>query len=128
LQNVLDESEGAGIGTQAEQMDKAVIKSQIRRFDRVLEEAKPGRLSGTQKDALVKREKELIEFFQQGLPTKYEMDHPGKCPGAVRKHQRWSSRCKPYINEWRNIQRTLRPGEEVSIEQLRKDGSRSQYV
>jgi len=125
---VLQESEGAGIGTAAEQLDKSMIKRQIRRFDRVLEEATPGRLTGQQKDALSKREKELIDKFQEGLPTRYEMDHPAKCPGAVKKHQRWSSTNKHLISEWRNIQRTLRPGEEISIEQLRKDGARSKYI
>lgn len=128
MQSALQEAETAGVGTAAEQIDKSAIKHQIRRLDLVLEHSKPGRLSGQQKDVLVKREKELIDIFQIGLPTKYEMDHPGKCPGAVRKHQRWSDSNKRLITEWRNIQRLLRPGEEISIEQLRKDGARSQYV
>lgn len=128
MQDVLDESESAGAGTPAEQIDKGMIKSQISRFDRLIDEANPGNLTGTQRDVLSKREKELEEFFQVGLPTRYEMDHPAKCPGAVRKHMRWSTRCKALITEYRNVQRLLNPGEERSIEQLRRDGARSQYV
>lgn len=125
---MLAESEKAGIGTPAEQLDKGVIVKQINRFDRLLEEAKVGNLTGSQKDALVKREKELIDFFRIGLPTRYEMDHPAKCPGAVMKHRKWELRTKKFIPEWRNLQRLLRPGEEIHIEQLREDGSRSKYV
>jgi len=128
LQIALNEAEGAGTGTPAEEIDKSAIKNEIRRFDRILEEAAPGRVSSARKDSLATREKEMIEQFREGLPTRYEMDHPAKCPGAVRKHQKWSDKNKPLMNEWRNIQRTLRPGEERSIEQLRKDGSRSKYI
>ena len=128
LQIALNEAEGAGTGTQAEQIDKAAIKNQIRRYDQVLEENAMHSVSGSKKDAMVKREKELEGLFREGLPSKYEMDHPSKCPGAVRKHQTWSAKTKAFIHEWRNIQRTLRPGEERSIEQLRKDGSRSKYI
>ena len=128
LQDTLASAEGTGIGTPAEQINKSLIKSQIERFDKIIEEAKPGRLTGMQRDALGKREKELENFFQVGLPTRYEMDHPAKCPGAVRKHMAWTQRTKVLVKEYRDIQRLLRPGEERSIEQLRKDGARSQYA
>jgi len=49
------------------------------------------------------------------------MDHPAKCPGAVRKHMKWLNVNNEFIEEWRNLQRLLNPGEEESIEMLRKD-------
>jgi len=125
---VLAESEAAGIGTPAEQINKSLLKAQVKRFDRIIDEAKPGRLTGAQRDALVKREAELENSLQKGLPTRYEMDHPAKCPGAVRKHMRWSQTNKHLVREYRDIQRLIRPSEEKSIEQLRKDGARSQYA
>lgn len=121
LEGVLQEAETAGIGTPAEQINKASIKSQIRRLDVCLEEAAPGRLTGPQKDALAKREVELEEILRQGIPTFEEMRHPAKNPGAVRKHMSWDARNKQNIKEYRNIQRLLRPGEEKSVEQLREE-------
>jgi len=85
-------------------------------------------LAQRKRDALHKREKELEVFFQEGLPTRYEMDHPSKCPGAVRKHMAWIQRTKLLVKEYRDVERLLRPGEERSVEQLRKDGARSEYV
>ena len=55
LQSTLSEAESAGIGTQAEQIDKGVIKSQINRLDKFIDKAKPGRLKNAQKDVLVQR-------------------------------------------------------------------------
>ena len=136
VQNIQEEKrelEGALVEAEqatgaARQIDRSSIVSQISRFDKLLEEAKPGRLTGLQRDALAKRETELETFLQDGLPTRYEMDHPAKCPGAVRKHMKWTTRCKGLIKEYRDVQRLINPGEEKSIEQLRKDGSRSKYI
>lgn len=122
LQQALKEGEGYGAGTGRE-VDTSVFKKQIDRFDKLLEEAKPGRLTGTQKDSLAREAKDLEEKFMEGLPTKYEMDHPAKCPGAVRKHMKWLSRFEKtgMIDRYRTIQRLLNPGEELSIERLRKE-------
>jgi hypothetical protein len=121
LEGVLQESENAGAGTQAEQIDKSRIKSQIRRLDLCLEQSAPGKLTGSQKDALSKRETELEDILKVGIPTYDEMQHPAKNPGAVRKHMHWGAKNKQNIKEYRNVQRLLRPGEEKSIEQLRKE-------
>lgn len=121
LQESLKEAEGFGSGTRGENLDRTMIKRQISRLDLAIEEAKPGRLTGAQKDAMSKRIEELKEIFKVGLPSKYEMDHPGKCPGAVRKHMKWLTVNKHTIEEWRNLQRLLNSGEEESIESLRKE-------
>lgn len=121
LQADLKEAEGFGEGGPGSQFDKSRIKSQINRLDHAIEDASPGRITGAQRDAFSKRIQELKEIFVVGLPTRWEMDHPAKCPGAVRKHRKWLEMNNPNIIEWRNLQRLLNPGEEESIETLRKD-------
>lgn len=122
LQQSLKEAEGFGEGT-GRSPDVAAIKSQINRIDKLIDEGKPGRLTGIQKDALSKEAAELEEKFMEGLPTKYEMDHPSKCPGAVRKHMKWLTRFENtgMVDRYRTIQKLLNPGEELSIERLRKE-------
>ena len=124
LEGTIREIEQYGKGTQRDgAVDVAMIKSQINRIERAIEEGTPGRMSGMKKDALVKEAKELEEKFLVGLPTQYEMDHPAKCPGAVRKHMKWIERFERtgMVDRYRNIQRLLNPGEEESIERLRKE-------
>ena len=123
LEMALKEAEGYGSGTAGEQLDKARIKAQIAHYDREIEEGQPGRITGKTKDSLYREERELEDRFQIGLPTRYEMAHPAKCPGAVRKHMKWLNENEKtgYVDRYRQIQRILRPGEEKSIETLRKD-------
>lgn len=122
LEATLKEAEGYGEGT-GRSLNTGVIKGQIKRFDQVIHESTAPRVSGMQKDAMAKRAKELEDKFEAGMPTRYEMDHPARCPGAVRKHMKWLDRNeKPgAIEEYRQIQRVLNPGEELSVERLRKD-------
>lgn len=123
LEQALEQAEGFGAGTAGEQIDKAKIKAEIAHYEHEIEAGSPGRLAGKTKDSLYREEKQLEEQFLKGLPTKYEMDHPGKCPGAVRKHMAWLNNNEKtgYVDRYRQIQRMLRPGEEKSIETLRKD-------
>lgn len=117
-----DANTDAGVGTAAEgAINKFEIKSQIDVLQRLLDTSTPATLTDTQKDALAKREKWLEDKLKLGIPTRYEMDKPHKCPGAVRKHMSWLDRNNRMIEEYRDIQRLLRPGEEKSVEQLRKD-------
>jgi len=121
LEISLKEAEGYGEGTPGAQLDKGLIKRQINRIDQAIHDSQPGRLTPMQRDALAKEAKELEEQFKIGLPTKYEMDHPAKCPQAVRKHQKWTLQNKALAVRYRNIQRLINPGEERSIEELRKE-------
>ena len=123
LESSLRESEGYGSGTQGEQIDKGKIKAEIAYYDKEIHAGSPGRLTGKSKDSLYKEEKALEEQFKEGLPSTWEMDKPGKNPGAVRKHLSWLKRNENSgdVNRYREIQRSLRPGEERSIENLRKD-------
>ena len=123
LEVALSDADGYGAGTAGEQIDKSKIKAQIAHFDREIEAGSPGRITGKTKDSLYREERELEERFVKGLPTRWEMDMPHKNPGSVRKHQAWLAHNQKtgYVERYRQIQRTLRPGEEKSIEALRKD-------
>lgn len=123
LERSLREGEGYGAGTPGEQIDTSKTKREIARISAAIIDGTPGKLTGTQKDSLEREARQLEERFLEGMPTKYEMDHPAKCPGAVRKHMKWLQRNEATgaVDRYRQIQRTLRPGEEKSIESLRKD-------
>ena len=123
LEHTLKEAEGYGQGGPGSQFDSAGIKKQISRFDHEIEAGSPGKITSKTKDGMWREEKQLEEQFEKGLPTRYEMSHPGKCPGAVRKHMAWLNNNEKtgFVDRYREIQRTLRPGEEKSIETLRKD-------
>jgi len=123
LEGTLAQAEGYGEGTPGAQLDKSKIQAEIRHYENEIEAGSPGRITDKKKDSLYREERELEERFKEGQPTRYEMDHPGRCPGAVRKHMTWLQRNEGTgaVARYREIQRTLRPGEERSIEDLRKD-------
>jgi len=123
LEGSLRQAEGYGEGGPGAQLNVGAIKAQINRVDLAIHESEPGRLNGAQRDALQKEALKLADKFVEGLPTKYEMDHPAKCPGAVRKHMKWLTRFEKtgMVDRYRNIQRLINPGEELSVEALRKE-------
>jgi hypothetical protein len=123
LEHSLKEAEGYGSGTAGEAIDKSKIKAQIAHYDREIANAGPGRMTGRTKDSLAREAKELEEQFKKNMPTKFEMDHPAKCPGAVRKHMAWLNVNEKtgYIERYRTIQRIINPGMEESVESLRKE-------
>jgi hypothetical protein len=110
-----------GAGTPAAQIDKTVIQRQIDRVNTAIAEGAAPKVRGIDKDKLAKEEKELEEQLADGMPTRYEMDHPAKCPGAVRKHINWEARNRERIERYRYVQAVLHPEAPKSIEQLRKD-------
>lgn len=123
LEGSLKQAEGYGEGTPGSQLDKGKIQAEIRHYENEIQAGTPGRLQAKTKDSLYREEKELESRFMEGQPTRYEMAHPGRCPGAVRKHLKWLERNEQSgaVARYREIQRSLRPGEERSIEDLRKD-------
>jgi hypothetical protein len=123
LESALKEAEGYGAGTAGEQLNKGRIKAEIKHYEDEIAAGSPGRLQAKTKDSLYREEKHLEEQFKKGMPTREEMRSPGKYPGAVRKHMHWLNENEKsgYVARYREIQRTLRPGEEKSIEELRKD-------
>lgn len=122
LENTIKEADGFGAGTGRE-INRGAIQNQIKRLDEAIGSGSPGRMTGAKKDDLAKRAQQLEAEFEKGMPTRFEMSHPAKCPGAVKKHMTWlkNNEFNGRVDEYRQIQRTLNPGEELSIERLRKD-------
>jgi len=121
LEGQLRDLDEFGKGTPAAQMDKATIQKQIKNIDRTIEEREPPKMSGSRKDELAKECDDIRAVLTQGMPTKYEMDHPAKCPGAVRKHLNWLRKNTKLIERHRTIQRLINPDEPLSVEELRKE-------
>lgn len=122
LEDNLKEAENFGQGTAAEQLDKSALKRQIAHIDHAIESRSVSAPRGNTKDSMHREARDLEEVLKQGLPTRYEMDHPAKCPGAVRKHMGWLERNKENIERWRYVQRVLNPENPRSIEELRVSG------
>lgn len=120
LQDSLKEKKSYGIGTQAEQIDEVKIRRQIQHIDDAIS-SREVKTTGPQKDALIKEEAALAEQLQVGLPTRDEMDHPARNPGAIRKHMSWTVRNQANIDRWRYIQKVLRPDDPRSIENMRRE-------
>jgi hypothetical protein len=70
---------------------------------------------------LAKEAQEIERKLQEGMPTREEMAHPSRNPGAVRKHLNWTARNNPLIQRYKTIQRTINPDDPHSIENLRRD-------
>ena len=123
LEQTIKDAEGAGIGTGRE-VNVGAIQGQIKRYAAVIDQNKEAtQVRGGDKDRMAKRAQELEQQFVQGQPTRYEMDHPARCPGAVKKHMTWikNNENTGAVEEYRRIQRIINPGEERSIEALRRD-------
>ena len=110
-----------GQGTAAAQMDKGNIQKQINRIENTIAEREPPKMTGSRKDQLIKEAEDIKAQLSVGMPTRDEMDHPAKNPGAVRKHMRWNDRNQVLIERFRTIQRLINPDEPESIENLRRD-------
>jgi hypothetical protein len=121
LQTQLRDLTEFGQGTAAVQIDKSIIQKRIDRIDQAIAEREPPKISGSRKDELIKEVGEIKEKLRLGMPTREEMAHPAKNPGAVRKHMHWDAKNKTLIERFRTIQRLINPDEPESIENLRKD-------
>jgi hypothetical protein len=103
-------------------IDVAQLKARADHIDRELEARAVESVRGVNKDKIVREEREIEDFLvSSGMPTQYEMDHPARCPGAVRKHLKWLDRTRKAVARYVEIQKILRPEEPKSIEALRKE-------
>lgn len=109
LQKTLDtlDKEHYGKGTIAEQIDRSGIRRQIGKLDQAIGDGMPDRMSGPTRDKLAKEAALLSEEIKRGMPTKDEMIHPQKHPGAIRKNQMWEKNNRQKIERWKMIKRTL---------------------
>ncbi|MDP2941987.1 MAG: hypothetical protein Q8O36_00515 [Candidatus Omnitrophota bacterium] len=116
------ESGEYGKGTSAS-VDTAALKRQIARIEQALDDGKAPKVSDRTRDELVKEAEELKERIIQGMPTKYEMDHPAMCPGAVRKHLNWDKRTQKDKARYKQIMNILEPEDPTAadLEKFRKE-------
>lgn len=121
LESQLKELDEFGQGTPAAQMDKAEIKRQIARIEKALAARETPHVTGAKKDELIKEAHEIEEKLRDGMPTRDEMNHPARYPGAVRKHLNWLKRNAALIERYRHIQLLVNPDQPESVETLRKD-------
>lgn len=110
-------------GAVAEGIDKGKLKREIDRYDAILHEGTPLKVSGIRKDGLAKEAEQLREVMQKNLPTSEEMAHPAKNPGAVQKHLMWEKRNLQNIQRYKEIMRTLEPEDPTAtnIDRLRRE-------
>ena len=117
LETALKDAESGeyGKGTKAS-VDTDAIKREISRIDHALDDGKAPKLSDTKKDELVKEAQALKERFMQGMPTRFEMDHPSRCPGAVHKHLNWDKRTAADRNRYKEIMKILDPDDPTATD------------
>ena len=124
LEVALREAESGeyGQGTKAAgAVDTAAMKRQIAKLDKAIHDGQPPKVSAIDKDALIKEANEIRERLKIGLPTRFEMDHPAKAPGAVGKHLNWQARNAKDLKRYREIMQTVEPDDPTAtdIEKLR---------
>ena len=105
-----------------ERIDIGALKKQATHIDRMIHDGAPKTPRGAKKDEAQSRAEELKKTIMEGMPSKGEMDHPSKHPGALHKHINWSKRTDAAVREYKEIQRRLNPSDPtaVDIERLRR--------
>lgn len=121
LESTIKEIQDSGGSTRAGAVDIATIQRKIRNIDNAIADRMPEEVGGVRKDSLIREERAIEDALTDGMPTRYEMDHPARCPGAVRKHLAWLNRNNPKITRYVQIQKILRPEEPKSVEALRRE-------
>ena len=104
-------------------INKDKLKADIDRYDAILHEGTPAKLSGIKRDGLVSEAKALEVELQKNMPTLDEMNHPAKNPGAVQKHIKWEGRNLQNIKRFKEIMRQLEPDDptNTNIDKLRRE-------
>jgi hypothetical protein len=121
LEATLKETQVSGKGTSAEAINTGAIRREIQKIEHAIEDGSPTRITGSTKDKLVAEARALEEKISAGMPSRDEMRHPAKYPGAIQKHMNWNQRNQADIIRYQQIQRQVNPEAPNSIEQLRKD-------
>ncbi len=124
LETALRDAESGeyGKGTTAA-VDTAALRKQIARIGQALKDGTPPKLTLQERDDLTKEAKMLLERILQGMPTRLEMDHPARCPGAIHKHLNWDKRTQADKIRYRKIMQLLEPEDPTAwdLEKFRKE-------
>ena len=102
-------------------VDQAALSREIQHLDKELREGTAPRLTAVRKDTVHREVKELEEKLKDGLPSRAEMAHPGRYPGAVQKHMKWCRAQAENIERYKQLQRQLEPDAPANYETLRRD-------
>ena len=111
------------VGGAGEAIDKGRIRQEIARYDAIINAGSPKVARGLSKDRMVAEAKELEAAMQKNMPSRFEMDHPERNPGAVQKHLKWEKRNMANIPRYKEIMRTLEPDDPTAtnIDRLRNE-------
>jgi hypothetical protein len=106
-----------------EMVDKGKLKAEIAKYDAIIHEGSPKQVRGMSKDRMIAEAKQLEESMQKNMPSRFEMDHPERNPGAVQKHLKWEKRNAVNIPRYKEIMRTLEPDDPTAtnIDRLRNE-------
>jgi len=125
LENTIKEIEQdkTGEGTRAV-VDVDRLKREVRFLEQRIKEGAPPKVAGVAKDNLAEEAKKLAEQIKVGMPTYKEMQNPAKFPGAIQKNMAWERTKQPLVLRWKQIMRTLEPGDPTAanVETLRSSG------
>ena len=118
-------------------IDRKAVMDKIRENEKVLNERTAPKVTGLEKDRLVKRAEYLEGKIKQGMPTKDEFmgkrrtnDNGHKYQEAdediVRKQMKWQTNTEGLVREWQRIMRTISPDDPSSsnVERLRPNKRR----
>ena len=97
------------VGGAGASIDKSKLKAEINRYDAILQQGTPKKVAGVRKDDMVKEVERLKDEMRVNMPTRDEMDHPAKNPGAVEKHMKWEKRNLENIQKFKSLQRQIDP-------------------
>lgn len=105
------------------------IKSDVSKVANHLAGDELGDPATTRREDLVKEADALRVRILEGMPTRDEMDHPARHPGAIQKHLIWDKRTEKDKVRYREIMRILEPGDPTAIdlEKFRKDDKKEDY-
>ena len=114
---------GVGMGTPADNLNKARLQKQINYYERLIDEGKAPKVAGTDRDMMAAEAKGLKDKVTAAMLTRYQMDHPSKNPGVIQKQVRFMQVYKKDIQRYKEIQRVLEPNDPtaVDLEQYRKE-------
>jgi hypothetical protein len=106
-----------------DEINKTKLKKEMAYYDKQIEQGRPKTPRGANKDALVKRAEELVELMKVKMPTRDQMDHPAKNPGAIRLHMNWVKENDARVREYKEIMRRLEPQDPTAtdIEKFRRE-------
>lgn len=118
-EGALKEAEAPGT-THGGEIDKGRLKAEIDHLGKALHDGQAPRLTGNKKDSLAKEANDLASQIKEGMPTREEMNHPARNPGAIHKHMNWDKRNAEKIARFKHIQRSLNPDAPINVESLRR--------